>query len=120
MTSGRADVVMSKDGQPPARVRILEAPDFFGEMGMMTGEPRSASVVAVSDVECFRLDKAGFQKIITQRPEIAAKISETLAQRRVDLIAMREGLDADAKLARQKSEQERILERIQSFFGLSA
>jgi small-conductance mechanosensitive channel/CRP-like cAMP-binding protein len=119
LREGKARICVMVDGSLKM-INELEAPDFFGEMGMMTGEPRSASVVAVSDVECFRLDKAGFQKIITQRPEIAAKISETLAQRRVDLIAMREGLDADAKLARQKSEQERILERIQSFFGLSA
>ncbi len=119
LREGKARICVMVDGSLKM-INELEAPDFFGEMGMMTGEPRSASVVAVTDVECFRLDKAGFQKIITQRPEIAAKISETLAQRRVDLIAIREGLDADAKLARQKSEQERILERIQSFFGLSA
>ncbi|MEO8875099.1 MAG: cyclic nucleotide-binding domain-containing protein, partial [Polyangiaceae bacterium] len=98
----------------------LEAPDFFGEMGMMTGEPRSASVVAVTDVDCFRLDKDGFQEIITERPEIAALISKTLAERRVDLIATRDGLDAEAKAARQITEQQRILARVQSFFGLSS
>ncbi|MEO7111286.1 MAG: mechanosensitive ion channel family protein [Polyangiaceae bacterium] len=118
LREGKARICVNVDGVLKM-INELQSPDFFGEMGMMTGEPRSASVVAVTDVECFRLDKAGFQKIITERPEIAAKISETLAQRRVDLIATREGLDADAKKARQKSEQERILQRIQSFFGLS-
>ena len=51
---------------------------------------------------------------------VAAQISETLAERRVDLVATREGLDADAAKARQKREQERILGKIQSFFGLSS
>jgi len=119
LREGKARICVNVDGAQKT-ISELEAPDFFGEMGMMTGEPRSASVVAVTDVDCYRLDKAGFQQIITERPEIAAQISETLAARRVDLIATRDGLDAEAKKARQITEQQRILERVQSFFGLSS
>ena len=116
---GKARITAKVDGVEKT-IAEIEAPDFFGEMGMMTGEPRSASVQAITDCECFRLDKEGFRKIITDRPEVAAQISETLAERRVDLVATREGLDADAAKARQKREQERILGKIQSFFGLSS
>lgn len=38
------------------RVTTMEAPTFFGEMALMTGEPRQASVVATSDVVCYRLE----------------------------------------------------------------
>ena len=117
----RANVDPDGDGPTPAQAKVvatLEAPDFFGEMGLMTGEPRIADVVAVTDVECFRLGKETFQHVVHERPEIANELSETLASRRVNLIAMRDGLDADARLSRHTSERERILQGIKGFFGL--
>jgi CRP-like cAMP-binding protein len=118
LNAGKADVVTSVEGAPPKSVAKLEGPSFFGEMGLMTGEPRLASVIALTDVECYRLDKAGFEEILHGRPEIADHMSDLLAHRRVELIAVREGLDANAKTARQVVERRKILERIQNFFGL--
>jgi CRP-like cAMP-binding protein len=85
----------------------------------MTGEPRTADVVAITDVECYRLDKAGLQRILEERPEVAEQFSNTLAKRRVDLTAALEGLDAEAGRLRIQTEQKRILDRIQEFFGLA-
>jgi small-conductance mechanosensitive channel/CRP-like cAMP-binding protein len=117
LTSGSVEIRPRIDGISRA-VATVEAPDFFGEAGLMTGEPRSADVVAATDVECYRLDKAGFEKIVHDRPEVATQISETVASRRVELIAARDGLDAESKRLRQSMEQERILSKIQEFFGL--
>ncbi len=119
VTSGRAEVRArgGADGKD-VRIAIIEAPTFFGEMGMMTGAPRTADVIALTDVECYRLDKEGFHTIVQDRPEIVDEISKTLAKRRVDLVTAQEGLDEDAKSVRQASEQEAILRRIRSFFGL--
>lgn len=117
--SGTAEIRISVDGASPMVVATVNAPDVFGEMGLMTGEPRLADVVATSDVECFKLEKSGFQEILVARPEIAKEFSEVLAKRRVELVAVREGLDQAAMHARQESEQARILARIQDFFGLS-
>ena len=99
-------------------VATIEAPSYFGEMGLMTGEPRSADVVALADIECYRLDKDAFNNVLQARPEIAADLSRTLAERRVELWAIRDGLSEDEKQKRQKSEQERILQRIKDFFAL--
>ena len=119
MTSGSAEIRMTTEGSTtPVVVATVKAPDFFGEMGLMTGEPRSADVVATTDVDCFRLGKETFEKVFLQRPEIANELSEKLATRRVELIAVRDGLDASAKSARQASERERILLAIKGFFGL--
>ena len=125
LTSGTAEIRMSfdpdGDGPLPAQQKIvatLKAPDVFGEMGLMTGEARSADVVATSDVDCFRLDKATFEQVLLNRPEIANELSEKLATRRVELIAAREGLDASAKNARHSVERDRILGNIKSFFNL--
>lgn len=119
LCKGKVDIVARHDGGPARKVASIEAPGFFGEMGLMTGEPRANDVVAVTDVECWRLDKEGFQSIIQARPEIAAAMSKTMAQRRVELEAAREGLDEEAKSKRMISEERAILERIERFFGLS-
>jgi CRP-like cAMP-binding protein len=99
-------------------VTTLHAPDVFGEMGLMTGEARSADVVATSDVDCYRLGKETFERVLLARPEIAQELSEKLAARRVELIAVRDGLDARARTARESMERDRILGGIKSFFGL--
>jgi CRP-like cAMP-binding protein len=87
-------------------------------MGMLTGERRRADVVALTDVECFRLDKTGFERILHDRPEIAAQISGTLARRDVELATVLEGLDEDARKARMAHAETRMLDKIQEFFGL--
>jgi small-conductance mechanosensitive channel/CRP-like cAMP-binding protein len=118
LTAGKAEVRMHVDGKE-VHVALVEAPGFFGEMGLMTGAPRTADVVALTDVECYRLDKDGFAKIITDRPEVVHQMSEVLAKRRVDLVSAQEGLDERAKQARREKEQAAILGRIRAFFGLN-
>jgi small-conductance mechanosensitive channel/CRP-like cAMP-binding protein len=119
LTRGDAEVRVSLDGNLTERVATLHAGDFFGEMGMMTGEPRSATVLALSDVECYRVDKDAFHDILRSRPEIAEDISHMLARRRVELDATREGLNEEARLARMKQHQGDLLRRIRGFFRIS-
>jgi small-conductance mechanosensitive channel/CRP-like cAMP-binding protein len=132
MTAGTAEIrtYLDRDGKPDAvhkpegaeqtvRVAQLTAPDFFGEMSLMTGEPRTADVVAIGDVDCFRLGKETFETVLLARPEIAIELSDKLAVRRIELIAAREGLDASTKRAREESERARILGGIRAFFALN-
>jgi small-conductance mechanosensitive channel/CRP-like cAMP-binding protein len=119
LAHGTVDVVVRAKGASPVTIATIDAPGFFGEMGLMTGEPRAADVVARVDVECYRLDKDDFERIVVDRPEMAEQISATLARRRVELEAAREGLDAETKRMREANEQRRILRNIQEFFALS-
>jgi small-conductance mechanosensitive channel len=121
LTRGRADIVAHVDGDPkPHHVASLEAPALFGEMGLMTGAPRTADVVALTDLECYRLDKEGFQEVITKRPAVAEAMAKTMAKRRIELDAARDGVPVESRRGDETSEAERILRRIQSFFGLRA
>ena len=120
LTSGKVEIKRhAADGSLAKSLATIEAPSFFGEMGLMAGEPRTADVIALTDVECYRLDKQGLQRILEKRPELASEFSKTLAKRRVNLLAAAEGLDAEAKRGRMASEESRILEKIQEFFGLA-
>jgi CRP-like cAMP-binding protein len=115
---GDAEVRISVDRGLNERVATLHDGGFFGEMGMMTGEPRTATVIALTDVECYRVDKEAFNDILKRRPEIAEDISEQLARRRVELDAAREGLNEEAKQARLRYHQGDLLDRIKRFFTL--
>lgn len=99
-------------------IATVTAPSVFGEMGLMTGEARSADVVAVGDVECYRLDKNTFETVISARPEMVHALSQQLAERRVELEASREGLDGPRSRAMVEGERDKILSAIKSFFGL--
>ena len=119
ITKGSAEVRVAVDGDKLIKkVATLGDGDFFGEMGLMTGEPRTATVVAETDVLCYRLDKEAFNDILRRRPEIAEDISHILARRRVELEAVREGLNEEAKRQRLQHAQGDLLKRIRSFFTL--
>ena len=90
----------------------------FGEMSLLTGEPRAASVFAVVDVECWRLDRETFRQVIQQRPEIAAPMAALLAERRVQLESARENLDAESRSRRLQSAENDLLNKMRMFFGL--
>ena len=117
ITRGSGTVEVAADGVEH-RVTTLHAGDFFGEMGMMLGISRTATVRAVEDTDCFRLDKAAFNDIIGNRPEIAENISHVMARRRVELEAVREEMDAETRRKRMAHAQQDIIARITSFFGL--
>jgi CRP-like cAMP-binding protein len=91
---------------------------FFGEMSLMTGEPRSATVIARTPVDCYRLDKSVFQDILHERPELAERVADVLAKRRVELMAVKEGLDAEAAERHLTLAKEDLTSRIRSFFGI--
>jgi small-conductance mechanosensitive channel/CRP-like cAMP-binding protein len=119
ITKGNSEVRVSVDGtQLSKHVANLKTGDFFGEMGMMTGDKRSATVIATTDTECYRIDKESFQNIIRRRPEIAEDISHILAARRVALDAVREGLNEEAAKQRIQTTQGDLLKRIRNFFTI--
>ena len=118
LTKGEVEVKVRGDNGAEKLVARLAAPNVFGEMGIVTGEPRTASVIAATEVECYRLDKEAFQRVLKQRPQIAESVSNVMARRRGELAAVREGLSSDQKKARVREEKSRILESLQTFFGL--
>jgi small-conductance mechanosensitive channel/CRP-like cAMP-binding protein len=115
---GEVSVRVTAEGGLEREVARLGPGDFFGEMSLLTGEPRSATVVAMTDVECFRLDRSAFQTILERAPEMAEQVAEVLARRRVELVAVRDGLGQEARQRRLDADKHDILDKIRSFFGL--
>jgi small-conductance mechanosensitive channel len=120
ITKGSAEVAISVAEAPRKTIATLHAGDFLGEMSLLTGDKRSATVVALEDVECYRLNKEAFHDILQQRPEIAEHIAHVLARRRMEQEAAREGLDAEARRLHMQHTQGDIFARISAFFGLGS
>jgi small-conductance mechanosensitive channel/CRP-like cAMP-binding protein len=118
ITRGSAEVFITADGDLRKSVASLKAGDFFGEVGMMIGSQRNATVLALEPSECYRLDKEAFRDILRARPEIAEAISHVIARRSVELEAVRDNLAAEAQSHRIKRAQEDIFARMAHLFGL--
>lgn len=118
LTAGKVEVRVAVEGAPQRAIATIEAPDFFGEMGMLTGEPRRATVVALTEVECWRLTKERFREVVEARPKIAEEVSHVLATRDVNLAAAREGLSEEARRLRFAEQHRSLTDRIREFFGV--
>lgn len=91
-------------------VARLGAGDFFGEMALLTGENRTASVVALGEVVIIEITKEALQPVLRDHPEFAAAISKEVAERRGGLESLR--------MASNEEAQQTVLSRIRAFFAL--
>lgn len=117
LTEGSAEVWVNSAGQN-SKVADISAPTFIGEMGLMTGAPRSATIVASHDVYCYRLHRDDFQGIIQKRPSIIEQISVVLAKREVETQSIRDQLNKEATNQRIEEVSVHLLTKISTFFGL--
>jgi len=97
----------------------LQAGDFFGEKSLLTGEPRSASVVAETDLEVIEIEKTNLVPILGNNPGIMEELSRRLAERQL----MNEGFFKEEKRAEEVAVMRthyaaRFLQSMKAFFGL--
>ena len=112
---GEAEVLYQPDGGTPRPIGTVRAGQFFGEMALLTGDARAATVVAKTDVECYRLDRTSFQTLLLARPEIAEEMSRVVGSRRGDLERAREAFAVPAGTGAEAPPD--LLNRIRRFFG---
>ena len=116
--SGRVNVVVEKSSGETAVVATLGPGDFFGEMSLLTGAVRTASIHVKEDAEFIVIDKESFRSTLANNPSIAESLSHILSERQAGLDAERERLDAAALERRKKDVKTRLLTKMKDFFGL--
>ena len=75
ITSGRAQVDVG------GRFHDLEAGEFFGEMAVVAGRKRMATVTAAEPVEALRIDAEDFQAFVLEHPKVALGMLRSLVDR---------------------------------------
>src|SRR5213596_2781159 len=83
MLRGAAKVLVSKNGSK-IQVATLGAGDCFGEMSLLTGEPRSATVRADGDCYVMEIGKPVMAKVLSGAPSCMEQLSQLLAQRKME------------------------------------
>jgi len=99
------------DGRPQL-LTSLRAGAFFGEMSLLTGEKRAATVRAEGDVNIIEIGKYEFSRIVLAKPEIAATLADLLSSRQQDL------QQAAAQHQEPTTLRSSLRERIRAFFDL--
>ena len=79
--SGRFRVYMAGDDGAPRAVRELGRGEVIGEMSLYTGEPRSATVVAIRDSVLARLDKPHFEQMLARNPQASIVLTRQIIGR---------------------------------------
>lgn len=115
--SGEVDVVINDK-----KTVILKNGNFFGEMSLLTGKERAATIIARTDMECLVISKQNFSEIVNLYPEVLENLSKTLVKRE-----MENKLEADNKLKNTLSKNEKmlaekkeksVLKKIKDFFDV--
>jgi small-conductance mechanosensitive channel/CRP-like cAMP-binding protein len=98
------------DGRGVHEVAQLGPGTVVGEMALLTGESRSADVVALTDVVALEIGKDSLHPILHDHPELAGAITEKVMERRDHLQSVRE--------AGREVEEQTVLARIRAYFGI--
>lgn len=116
--NGEAEIYLERENGEKRIVNVLGKSDFFGEMSLMTGAPRRASVIARTDVECYRLDKEAFEEVMQARPSIAEEVSHILVTRSIQLDSALQNLDEEGRHKVIHKQHYEVLATVKRFFGL--
>ena len=115
---GEAAVIVN-GADTRTQVATLRAGDYFGEMSLLTGEPRSATVVAQTDCEMWEIGKDVLGELLEHNQALVEKLGDMLTKRRLE----NEGLLASAHPAAVMQEKRReyhagFVSKLKSFFEL--
>ena len=109
--NGRVGVQVIENGRART-VATLSEGAFFGEMALFTGEPRTASVVAIEETEVLEIGHAAMKRVFENNPDLVESLSHIIAERR-------QALEATEDLSGSKEEHSAgLLSSIKRFFGM--
>jgi small-conductance mechanosensitive channel len=112
ITRGAVAIQVLEQGKKRT-VNRLRTNDFFGEMSLLTGEPRTATVIAEEETEILRIDKSAMEPIFMDNPTLMKLVSEIVEERRESLAA-----DSDEESPKEAPSQKRVFDALRKFFGL--
>jgi small-conductance mechanosensitive channel/CRP-like cAMP-binding protein len=117
LSSGIAQVTVERDGRASDLGELVSG-ECFGEISLLTGNPRTASVTAKSDCDIVEIDQSAMRDLLKQYPRLADHLSETLSTRRSVLETELANWKDDPEAAPISQTKESFLARMRQLFGL--
>lgn len=118
LAEGLIEVLVSRENGYEQRVAQIYPGEFFGEMSLLTGEPRSATVKALTDILAFEVKKEHLESLFKTRPDIMDEISEIIAQRRTSNIEELEKASSVVDFKPPTGFSKQLASKIKSFFNI--
>jgi CRP-like cAMP-binding protein len=115
---GAIEVAVEVAGRGPRTLARLGTGELFGEMSLLTGAPRSATLTALCETQVWELSRDAFEPILRERPEIADRLSRTMARRRLANTAAIRTLSQQERQEAEQTWPDDILSRIRRLFAL--
>ncbi len=115
ISEGVLGVRTARGGREPLEIARLGPGDFFGEMALLTGEPRTATVISLTESHLYEITKTDISPLMEKRPELSWVLSNVLVRRKKAMESAAVHTPDAAESERTLSAQ--ILGKIQSFFG---
>ena len=109
---GEASVTLSGTQGEVARLR---AGDVFGEMSLLTGEERSATITAISDCDLLEIEADGFRRLVLTNPSVVERVTSVASARKEGLDRHRETHATSAAVAEIRHS---LLTRVRQFLRL--
>ncbi|NDC53006.1 MAG: hypothetical protein EBZ74_01640 [Planctomycetia bacterium] len=109
---GRVQVTAESPGGDPVGIATLETGDYFGEMSLMTGAPRVATVTALVETRLLDVGNESFGRLLAARPQLVEQLGAALRER------LCERSQAIAGAERGVPEVQDIFRKIREFFGV--
>lgn len=111
---GAVRVQLLENGAPKTLTTLNEG-DIFGEMGLFTGESRTADVVATQETEVLEIDNSAVKPLLEANPHLVEALSRTIAERHA-VLARNDGKEKNRIAVEEESTG--IFNSIKKFFGL--
>ncbi len=118
ITNGKVDVSVSDDSGRRTHLADLQSGSYFGEMSLLTGEPRSASVIALAETEVIVVEKMGMAVLLENEESIIEPLSAILQRRLEDLSGRVIDQTTKEDEAVRIDRKDHLLGRIRDFFGI--
>lgn len=115
--TGRVAVIV-EEGTTSRTVATLGPGDLFGEMSLLTGQDRSATVRASSDARLVEVEAAALRQALALAPGLAATLAQVVVERQEGMTAARAALSAEAH-QRMREGTQRLSVLIRQFFRLA-
>jgi small-conductance mechanosensitive channel len=118
MLRGTAHVSVSRNGTS-IRLGVMRSGDCFGEMSLLTGEPRSATIRADGDCEVLEISKEVMAEVMRESPQCLNQLSEILAKRKLEGEGIvKDAMQPDDDGARESEYRASFLRRLRAVFEL--
>ncbi len=118
LMEGLLDVRIAVEGRlDETSVGAILPGRFFGEMSLLTGEPRTATVTASTDVVVYEVTRESLEPLIRQRPELAEEMGRALAVHELRDARTRDDLSREEQENQLRSAADRILAKMKQLFA---